>query len=286
MTVVANPGVVCEEGEIPALGGPKLFVRGYRPGSGMAARASVLVLHGYDDHSGRYAETCVMLAEAGYQVRSFDFRGHGRSGGARGYCRRWNEYLNDLAAARAAPGGGDDRIYIVAQSHGALVALHWALRHPGSVAGLILSATYLRLVMPVPRAKLAAARFLSRLAPAMRMKSNIRAEMLTRDLRLQRETDTDSFLSRVATPRWFTTSTAAQAEALRRAGEITTPTLVVHGGVDPIADPQAARDLFENLGSPDKTLRIYEEMRHEPFRETGREQVWAEIRAWLDERAG
>jgi len=243
----------------------------------------VLLLHGYDDHCGRYADACAALAEAGYRVRTFDFRGHGHSGGLRGYCRRWEEYLDDLGAVMAArPGEESAPPFLVAQSHGALVAAHWTLRHPESVAGLALLSPYLRLVMPVPRLKLAMAGTLSRVAPALPLKSEIRVEMLTRDAEHQRETRADRLIRRVATPRWFITSSAAQAELLRRAPEITVPTLIIQGSDDPIADPEAARELYERLGSADKTLRIYEGMRHETLRETGREEVLARLVGWLD----
>jgi alpha-beta hydrolase superfamily lysophospholipase len=287
MTAAASR-VICEETEVPGVGGPRLFVRVYHPAPGEPLRGSVLFLHGYDDHSGRYADTAAMLADAGYRVRTFDFRGHGRSDGKRGFCARWTEYLDDLAAVRAADDAGEagGKPFLVAQSHGCLVALHWTLRFPGTVAGLVLCSPYLRLVMPVPRAKIAAARALNRLAPSMRMKSEIRVDYLTRDPELQQETFADRTLSRVATPRWFCASTQAQAEILRRADEIRTPTLILHGTADRIADLKAARELYEKLGSPDKTFKPYDAMRHETLREVDREQVWSDIVAWLNARAG
>src|SRR5262249_47596788 len=174
------------------------------------------------------------------------------------------------------------RPFLLAQSHGALVAAHWALEHPGSVAGLALCSPYLRLVMPVPRLKVAMAGSLSRIAPALPLKSEIRVEMLTRDEERQRETSADRLIRRVATPRWFVTSTAAQEALFRRAAEITVPVLVLHGAEDPIADPKAAEELFKRLGSADKTLKFYEGMRHETLRETGREQVSGDLIAWLE----
>jgi alpha-beta hydrolase superfamily lysophospholipase len=276
--------VICEETEVPGIGGPRLFVRVYHPAPGQPLRGSVLFLHGYDDHSGRYADTSAMLADAGYRVRTFDFRGHGKSAGKRGFCRKWTEYLDDLAAVRAADDSGDagGKPFLVAQSHGCLVALHWALKNPGTVAGLVLCSPYLRLVMPVSRLKIAAAKALNRLAPAMRMKSEIRVDYLTRDPRLQQETLDDRTLSRVATPRWFCASTRAQAEILWRAGEIQHPTLILHGTADRIADLKAARELFETLASKDKTFKPYESMRHETLREVDREQVWSDIVSWLN----
>src|SRR5438477_12790779 len=122
-TIAAS--IACREGEVRVPRGPRLFTCQYRMAG--TARGEVVLLHGYDDHCGRYAEACAALAGAGYLVRTFDFRGHGRSGGLRGYCRRWEEYLDDLAAVMALREDGDSSPpFLVAQSHGALVAAHWA----------------------------------------------------------------------------------------------------------------------------------------------------------------
>src|SRR5205085_10559256 len=124
--------------------------------------------------------------------------------------------------------------------------------------GLALCSPYLRLVMLVPRLKRAMAGTLSRIAPALPLKSELRVEMLSRDEQWQQDTRADRLIRRVATPRWFCTSSAAQEALLRRAPEITVPVLIVHGGEDPIADPLAAQELYDRLGSPDKAPRFYD----------------------------
>jgi len=69
-----------------------------------------------------------------------------------------------------------------------------------------------------------------------------------------------------------------------RAEEIRLPTLMILGGADPIIDPEAGRRFFDHLGSPDKTLRAFPGMRHEPLNELGREAVVAEVVRWLSDR--
>lgn len=68
---------------------------------------------------------------------------------------------------------------------------------------------------------------------------------------------------------------------LRKAELITIPTLVILGGSDPVVNPQVGRDFFDRLGSTDKTLALFPEMRHEPINEFGREQVIDAIARWL-----
>jgi alpha-beta hydrolase superfamily lysophospholipase len=61
--------------------------------------ARVGLLHGYGDHCARYQHFYDVAGGAGSGVESwFDFRGHGRSDGKRGFVARWDEHLDDADA--------------------------------------------------------------------------------------------------------------------------------------------------------------------------------------------
>src|SRR5438270_13915780 len=85
--------------------------------------ATVAFVHGYGDHAGRHAHFLRWLAERGVACHAVDLRGHGRSGGRRGFVRRWQEYLDDVGAllngiAKDATGP----TFLIGHSHGGLVA--------------------------------------------------------------------------------------------------------------------------------------------------------------------
>lgn len=56
------------------------------------------IVHGYGDHGGRYQHLQEWLAACGVASHALDLRGHGLSGGRRGYVTRWEDYLDDLHA--------------------------------------------------------------------------------------------------------------------------------------------------------------------------------------------
>ena len=60
------------------------------------ALAAVVVVHGFVEHSGRYAQLAEGLNRHGYSVHAFDLRGHGRSDGPRCFIRTFEQYLADL----------------------------------------------------------------------------------------------------------------------------------------------------------------------------------------------
>ncbi len=65
---------------------------------------------------------------------------------------------------------------------------------------------------------------------------------------------------------------------------ITLPLLLLHGEADSMTAPEGSRFLYETAGSTDKTLKIYPGLFHEIFNEPERQQVFADVLSWCDQR--
>jgi alpha-beta hydrolase superfamily lysophospholipase len=252
-----------------------------------APRGMVIISHGYGEHGGAYWR----LAEAiggrlEVDVVAMDYRGHGRSGGRRGVVLRYDELTDDLArviqwASHEAP---DLKRFLLGHSNGGQVALRAALREPGGIEGLMVSNPALRVVVPVPAAKLAIARLLGRVAPRFTMKGEIPSIQLTRDPEIQEEHRADGLRHSRMSPRLYFGMLEGGRMLLARASEIRVPILLMLGAQDPVIDPVASREFFDRLGGEDKTLLIYPKMLHEPFNEVGRHQVVDDVVRWLEPR--
>ena len=252
--------------------------------------ARVLILHGYGDHAGRHAHVLQWLADHGFAAFAPDFRGHGRSAGKPVAILNWDEYLDDLKAALALDSLANNAapLFIIGHSHGALIAIAAALKgtltHAQNLRGAILIAPYLQLRLPVPFAKRLLAQLASILWPTLAFKSGISGPMLTRDPQMIEQTKNDPFIRGIATPRWFTQTTAVQQHILQHAHEFNLPLLMLLPGDDTVADPRASVEFFEHCGSSDKTLKHYPEHRHELMRELDREAVFTTILDWMTAR--
>jgi len=253
-----------------------------------APAAVLAVIHGYGEHGGRYRGLAEDMAARGYAVHVHDLRGHGLSAGRRGHLGRFSDYLDDTAvfldAVREEQPGRP--LYLLGHSLGGLIATAYVEDRPDDVlAGLILSSPFLRLGIPIPPLRLSVARLLSIVAPTVNVGNTVTAAALSHDQEVVRAYGTDPLNHHVATARWAAEAVAAQGAALSAAGSISLPFLLLYADADAIADPDAARELFEYVASADKTAYCYEGYFHEIFNETGRAAVLADLASWLEARS-
>lgn len=261
--------------------GLKLFTQSWLPET---PEGSVVLVHGYAEHSGRYASFAEYLAARGFGVYAFDQRGHGNSGGRRVNVRVFREYATDLArylerVREANPGLPR---FLLGHSMGGLTALQLVLEHPHKADGLILSGCYVRNALPVPGALVSLAGLVSAVAPELPVQP-LDPAVLSRDETVVRAYAADPLVyhGRV--------KARLGAELLRcgdylldRAESVKLPTLILHGGADRLAAMSGSRELYERLGSEDKALKVYDGFFHEILNEPGKEQVWADVVSWLE----
>jgi lysophospholipase len=274
-----------EQGQLRATDGTRLFFRRVAPAQGARARARVLVVHGFAEHSGRYSHVLRGLAERGHDAWAIDLRGYGRSDGGRGCVKRFDDYLEDLTAlVQTATQDRTVPAFLLGHSMGGLVASRFIQERPSGIRGLVLSSPFFRVKMPVPAVKRGAAHILSAVLPRFTLPTNLDPQHLSRDPEVGKAYMADPLVFGTATTRWFTETMAAQARAFAAAPATRTPVLLVHGAADNLVDPEGSREWFEHLGSPDKTLRLWPELRHEILNEPEKAEVLALMADWMEKR--
>ncbi|MSP15521.1 MAG: alpha/beta hydrolase [Myxococcales bacterium] len=254
-------------------------------------KGAALVVHGFDDHSGRYGEVVARLVGLGLTTLAFDYRGHGRSEGKRGHCDRFDDYLGDVDAAIAvlrAEAGDDAKLALVGHSHGSLVllrALCEPARVPRGVAGVVLFSPFLGIALKVNPLKEGLARALNRLLPRVGIPTGIPASTLSHDAERVRAAGSDPLRHGVATPRWLAEAEAAQAFVLEHAPALAVPSLWQVAGGDQLASVAATQRVIERAGG-EKTLHLYDGLAHEVWneRDADRVRVLDDLTAWLAPR--
>src|SRR5512145_362807 len=198
-----------QEGFLHARDHQRLFWQRYVPRS---PRATVIVLHGGGDHSGRYPALVSALVREGFEAALVDLRGHGQSDGRRWHIDAWGDYLSDFEVFHAQLQREEParQRFVVAHSQGALVAALWGIGRERDVAGFVLSSPFFGLALRPPVLKVFGARIVGTAIPWLPVATGIDFADLTSDEELQGWTARDHLYGRTTTPRWFVESGRAQ----------------------------------------------------------------------------
>ncbi|HSO30757.1 MAG TPA: lysophospholipase [Candidatus Sulfomarinibacteraceae bacterium] len=246
-----------------------------------AARASVLLVHGLGEHSGRYEHVGDQLAAAGLETFGWDLRGNGASGGERAWLDGWSRFHDDLedrlAAVRAALPGRPVTLY--GHSLGGLIALGYAVSNRPRPDLLVLSAPGID--DDLAAWKHAVAPILARIVPRFRLPDGITAAMRSRDPARQAAVEGDPLMLGWATTKFGALGFAEQARVRAVASGLSVPTLVIHG----LDDPVVPAHFSEPLGAiACVTRRTYAGARHELHNEPEGPGVIGDVIAWIDRR--
>ena len=271
-----------QEGTVTSSDGTRIFHRSWRPPG--RPRAAVVIVPGFNSHSGYYRWSGEQLATRQAAVYAVDLRGRGQSDGERFYVASFDEYLRDVDAmvGIAAAQHPDVPLFVLGHSAGGVLACLYAHGRQARLAGLICESFAFQ--TPAPEFALAVLKGLSHLFPhahVLRLKN----EDFSRDAAVVAAMDADPLIAHETQP---TRTVAELVRADERLGKafpaITLPVLILHGTADRAARPSGSQAFFDAVGSTDKTLKLYDGVYHDPLNDRGREQVMADIIDWIDAR--
>lgn len=258
--------MAAETGSFESASGEDAFFRIWRASE---PKGVLLLAHGIGEHSGRYDHVGSYLADRGISVYAIDHQGHGRSGGKRGWVSDISVFLDDLASLDAFMRLENEGLptFLLGHSMGGLIATAYLLERPLKPDYAIFSGPA---IVPI----------LDPDAPA------IDPTRLSRDPAVQDAYMMDPLILR---ERICDELYLRLADALvlidGRASEIDVPILLIHGTADKLCSWEGAKAYVEATRSPDRTIKLYPEGRHESFNEVNREEVLADLWGWIEPRA-
>ena len=276
------PAGAVKEDSLEGHGGLRICFKSWRPRG--RPRGVVIVVPGFNSHSGYYHWVAGQLVADHLAVFAIDLRGRGKSDGERFYIETMRDYVDDVARlddiARAELPGVP--VFLLGHSAGGVVACLYALDHQEELAGLICESFAFE--VPAPDFALAVLKGVSHLAPHAHVLRLNNADF-SRDLDVVEAMNDDPLIAHETQPT-KTVAEMVRADALLRKEipYITLPLLILHGTHDRLTKPSGSQFFHDHAGSGDKTLKLYDGHYHDLLNDIGKEVVMADIKAWMTER--
>jgi alpha-beta hydrolase superfamily lysophospholipase len=265
---------------VAARDGTRLLIRHWPVASG-EPWATMLLVHGLAEHSGRYEHVGAQLAGAGIDTFACDQRGFGASGGPRASIDRWSQYHDDLeerlvALRSIAPGRP---VVLFGHSLGGLIALGYVLDGRARPDLLVLSAPAIGAKIPLWQRLLVGS--LRRVAPGMLLANRLDTNDLSSDPEVRERYVSDPLNQHKSTVMFAHAAFGEQRRVAAAVDRLSLPTLVVHGELDRLVPMHTSAALG---GRPGVTRRVYPETRHELHNEPVGPREVDDIVGWVRDR--
>jgi len=251
------------------------------------SKAVICLVHGLGEHCGRYEHVAAALTQAGYVFIAFDLRGHGKSGGTRGYIPDYTALMDDIAcsldeAERRYPGKPR---FLYGHSLGGNLALNYVLRRRPQLVGVIATGPALRTGFTPPGWKVLMGKALYRYWPGMVMANGLERKALSRDADVVDRYNQDALVHDRVSAQLGIDILLSGEWALAHAAEFPLPLLLMHGSADRLTSPEASREFAARAGAVCKLI-LWDGFYHEIHNEPEQVEVFTTMVSWLDDRMG
>ena len=268
--------------------GETLFTQSWTPIS-VNIRGVVILMHGLNEHSGRYDYFAKQLNANGYKVYGMDWIGHGGSDGLHAYVPSLDYAVTDmkLFLEKVLAENPGLPCFCFGHSTGAAIVLKVMLdpKFESRIDGVVLTSPAVG-VQPSHPIFVVIAPLFSFLLPRYQISAaNKKGMPVSRD--------PAALVAKYSDPLVYTGSIRVRTgyEILRIASylqqnltKLRVPFFVLHGTADTVTDPEASQKLYDEASSTDKTIKLFDGLLHDLLFEPEREAITKGIIEWLNRR--
>ena len=264
------------------VGGLKIAARSWRPEG--AIRGVMILIHGFNSHSGYMAWPADQFAGAGFAAYALDHRGRGKSEGERFYVEKFSDWLEDVdelvGIAKSENLGLP--VFVLGHSVGGVIASSYVFEHQHEIAGLICESWAFD--VGLPNLVQLAFEGVGYLAPHLPLYS-LKNEIFSRDPEVVAQMNSDPLIANEKQPAETASEVLKAAARLKEnMPNLNVPVFIIHGTDDKATLPRGSQYFYDHVGSEDKTLKLYEGGYHDLLNDIDKKIVMADILAWVDER--
>ena len=249
----------------------------------MPVRGVMVITHGIRDYALRYQRFAEQLTKQGFAVFAQDLRGHAHSGGER---QRFNSMARmvedtDMIVNEAKLRYPNAPLYVYGHSLGGLITTQYSLDHASKLSGVVLSGAALKRPHSVSSFSASLAQIVAAVAPSLKVVQVDDSEF-SRDKAVMAALVSDPLVSRDKLPAGTAAAVLkAIADSQQRMSQLKLPLMVMYGTADSVNPIEGSQAFVQAVASTDKTLKVYPGVYHDMLNEPERDQIAADIVAWL-----
>ncbi|KAM5570325.1 hypothetical protein ABKV19_011136 [Rosa sericea] len=268
--------------------GETLFTQTWTPVS-VNIRGVVILMHGLNEHSGRYSGFAKQLNANGFKVYGMDWIGHGGSDGLHAYVPSLDFAVADMKSyiEKVVAENPGLPCFCFGHSTGAAIILKAMLdpKVEACINGVVLTSPAVG-VQPSHPIFVVLAPVIAFLMPRYQLSAANKTGIAV-------SRDPAALAAKYSDPLVYTGAIRVRTgyEILRitsflqqNLSKMKVPFLVLHGTADTVTDPGATQKLYEEASSTDKTITLYDGLLHDLLFEPEREAISKQIIDWLNHR--
>ncbi|BAT72600.1 uncharacterized protein HKW66_Vig0257710 [Vigna angularis] len=272
--------------------GDTIFTQSWIPRSpNHTIRGLVFLMHGLNEHSGRYTDFAKQLNANGFKVYAMDWLGHGGSDGLHGYVHSLDDAVSDMKTFLEKVLNENPGLpcFCFGHSTGAAITLKALLdpKFEARIAGAVLTSPAVG-VAPAHPVLLVLAPIASFLLPTYQCSSAYKKGSVV-------SRDPEALIAKYSDPLVCTGPLRVRTgyEILRittylqqNVKKLRVPFFVLHGTADSVTDPIASKKFYVEASSTDKSIKLYDGFLHDLLFEPERDAITQDIIQWLNSRVG
>jgi acylglycerol lipase len=280
---------------IVAFDGVELFFRCFTPKTSAPLKGLILAVHGFAEHSGRYADVAEEVCAKGVAWAGFDLRGHGKSGPARGDAQNLHALILDVLFvinhAKSFVGlQNNPEVFfgLFGHSFGGLLATYAASILRDVCPPVFLSSPLYDVAKPVPNWKKILSKGLPQVLPTLPVPVGLDPNVISENPQNNLAYVADELNLKSISARFggLFLESLIEKNILESAKRVKAPTMICYGGSDKLVSVDKIKLVGSSFAKHLIKLVCIEKAGHEVFNETKelRGMAMKELMGWIEAR--
>ncbi|WP_181349490.1 alpha/beta hydrolase [Thalassobacillus sp. CUG 92003] len=247
--------------------------------------ATLVIVHGAFEHSGRYDRLAAKFQSEGFHVIYGDLPGQGSTYENRGHINFFEEYIEETAAWLQEASSLGLPLFVIGHSMGGIVVIRTMQKLRPEVNGVILSSPALGIKDAPSKWLTGLTKALNVLFPKFKVKTPTFAEKVTRNPRVIAQDKQDPYILKKVSVRWYSEFASGIEKAFRDYQAFPdVPLLVMQAGQDLMVEKEKTEEWFDMVDLHDKTYQDWPDLYHEVFNEPEWEEVVNDTLSFIKQR--